>query len=78
MLRQVVSGEVIEITEHGHPIARIVPLQPSALGQLAIEGRAREADGDLLDLLEEMALPAAPEGAMPPSEALADLRAGVG
>lgn len=74
VLKRVVAGEVVEITEHGHPIARIVPLRPSALDQLTAEGRATEA-ADLLDLLDELSLPAAPAGHMPPSAALAELRA---
>jgi prevent-host-death family protein len=39
VLRRVVGGEVIEVTSHGHPIARIVPLRSSALEQLVLEGR---------------------------------------
>jgi prevent-host-death family protein len=27
VLKRVVNGEVIEVTDHGHPIARIVPLR---------------------------------------------------
>jgi prevent-host-death family protein len=76
LLKRVVNGEVIEITDHGHPIARIVPLRPGALDQLVLDGRATEARGDLLDLAEEMGLPMAlASGAMMPSEALAALRA---
>ena len=61
-------------TEHGHPIARIVPLRPSALDQLTAEGRATEATADLLDPLDELSLPAASTGVMLPSAALAELR----
>jgi prevent-host-death family protein len=75
VLKRVVAGEVVEVTEHGHPIARIVPLRPSVLEQLTAEGRATEAAADLLDLLDELSLPAAPAGRMPPSAALAELRA---
>ena len=75
VLKRVVAGEVVEVTEHGHPIARIVPLRPSALEQLTAEGRATEAAADLLDLLDELSLPAAPAGRMLPSAALAELRA---
>ncbi|MHB1501413.1 MAG: type II toxin-antitoxin system Phd/YefM family antitoxin [Candidatus Dormibacteria bacterium] len=28
VLRRVSHGEAIDITDHGHPIARIVPLRP--------------------------------------------------
>lgn len=75
VLKRVVAGEVVEVTEHGHPIARIVPLRPSVLDQLTAEGRATEAAADLLDLLDELSLPAAPTGHMLPSAALAELRA---
>lgn len=76
LLRRVVAGEVIEVTDHGHPIARIVPLRRSVLDQLVLEGRASEADGELLDLMDELGLPAPPEAGHPsPSQALAELRA---
>lgn len=74
VLKRVVAGEVVEVTEHGHPIARIVPLRPSALDQLTAEGRATEAAADLLDLLDELSLPAPPAGHLLPSAALAELR----
>jgi prevent-host-death family protein len=75
VLRRVVAGEVIEVTEHGHPIARIVPLRHSQLDQLVLEGRASEADGDLLDRMDELGLPAPGEAdRLTPSRALAQLR----
>jgi prevent-host-death family protein len=73
VLKRVVGGETIEVTDHGHPIARIVPLRPGTLDQLVLEGRAIEADGDLLDLADEMGLPA--DASALPSVALAELRA---
>jgi prevent-host-death family protein len=75
VLRRVRAGEVVEVTEHGHPIARIVPIQPGFLEQLTVEGRASSRDGDLLGLLDELSLPATPAGSLLPSQALADLRA---
>lgn len=74
VLKRVMAGEVIEITDHGHSIARIVPLRLNALDQLVIEGRATPAEGNLLELLGEMALPATVSTG-PPSQALAELRA---
>jgi prevent-host-death family protein len=74
VLRRVEGGEVIDVTAHGHPIARIVPLLPGALEQLVLEGRATEQTGDLLDLLDTLGLPAASRGSTRPSEALAELR----
>jgi prevent-host-death family protein len=75
VLRRVVAGEVVDVTEHGHRIARIVPLRPSVLDQLVLEGRATEQEGDLLDLLDSLGLPAAGGGDGLPSAALAELRA---
>ncbi|MHB8325131.1 MAG: type II toxin-antitoxin system Phd/YefM family antitoxin [Candidatus Dormibacteria bacterium] len=75
VLRRVAGGEVIEVTDHGHPIARIVPFRPGVLDQLVLEGRATEASYDLLDLIESLRLPVAGEPAgMAPSLALAELR----
>jgi len=49
VLRKVVAGETVEVTDHGPPIARIVPLHTKrTLDQLVAEGRATEAQGDLL------------------------------
>ena len=75
VLKRVVHGETIEVTDHGHPIARIVPLRLSVMDQLVLEGRATEAVGDLLDLADEMGLPGDDRGLVPPSVALAELRA---
>jgi prevent-host-death family protein len=75
ILKRVVAGEAIVVTEHGHPIARIVPLRPSPLEQLIIEGRATEAESNLIDALDELGLPAEPAGGLLPSDALAELRA---
>ena len=76
VLKRVVNGEVIEVTDHGHPIARIVPLRSGVLDQLVLEGRATEAMGDLLDLMDELGLPETAEaGRQLPSQALAELRA---
>jgi prevent-host-death family protein len=70
-LKRVSRGETIEVTDHGHPVARIVPVRPGVLDQLIQDGRASEAEGDLLDLADKMGLPA---DGPPPSAALAELR----
>ncbi len=75
VLKRVIAGEVIDITHHGHPIARIVPLHNGVVDQLMIEGRATGVDADLIELLDELTLPAAPGKAELPSRALLDLRA---
>ena len=75
LLKRVAAGEVIDVTDLGHPIARIVPIRTGVLDQLVLEGRATEATGDLLDVMEELELPRAGEaGRQLPSQALAELR----
>src|SRR5215218_8012878 len=68
-LRDVERGEVIEVTDRGRPVARLVPIRAGdALGELATSGRLSAATGDLLDLgppLEPV------QGEVLPSEALA-------
>ena len=74
LLKRVGGGESVDVTDHGHPIARIVPLAGEGLQQLAREGRATAASGDLLDHAVELGLPAAASGPHLPSAALAELR----
>jgi len=74
VLKRVVRGETIDVTDHGHPIARIVPLRPDVMQQLVLDGRATGATGDLLDVASDLGLPAAPGGPLLPSAALAELR----
>jgi prevent-host-death family protein len=76
VIRRVTAGETIEITDYGHPVARLVPLRGGQLDQLAAEGRATEPRADLLDLMDELELPLAADSRGPlPSEVLAELRA---
>jgi antitoxin (DNA-binding transcriptional repressor) of toxin-antitoxin stability system len=74
-MKRVEAGESIDVTEHGHPIARIVPLRPTAFDQLLLEGRATGASGDLMTLMDELGLPVPSVSSMLPSEALGQLRA---
>jgi len=74
VLKRVVRGEVVEVTDHGHPVARIVPLRRDTLDQMVLEGRATPADGDLLDLADALGLPVRTDAPAPLSRALADLR----
>lgn len=76
VLRRVKTGEIIEVTEHGVPVARIVPIRPmSKMDQLIAEGRATPAVGDLVEYLKEHPpLPAVP-GEPLASEILAEMRA---
>ena len=51
-LRQVASGERLEVTERDKPVAVLAPLSESssALQRLVASGRAIPPEGDLLDL----------------------------
>jgi prevent-host-death family protein len=72
LIRRVIAGETIEVTERGRPVARIVPLQDrSVLDQMVAEGRASQAQGDLLDVKPIARVP----GKRPLSQVLAELRA---
>jgi prevent-host-death family protein len=47
------SGETLEVTEHGHAVARLGPLPAATLSpyeRMLAEGRIRPAAGDLLGL----------------------------
>jgi prevent-host-death family protein len=70
-LRDVERGEVVEITDRGRPIARLVPVPVAAgLEQLTASGRLRPGSGDAL----ELGPPLAPAGKPLPSQILSDLR----
>jgi len=51
-LRRVAAGERLEVTERGKPVAILAPIpdDSSALQRLVASGKARPAEGDLLDL----------------------------
>ena len=62
-LDRVKDGESLEVTEHGHPVARLTPLDSAARSpyqRMVAEGRLVEPLGDLLDVLPP------PVGHMPP------------
>jgi prevent-host-death family protein len=49
VLRRVAAGEVVEVTQRGRPVARIVPITSQGVfAQMLAEGRASAASGDLL------------------------------
>lgn len=51
LIRRVLAGEVIEITDRGRPVARIVPIRGrDILQQMIAEGRVAAPTVDLLDL----------------------------
>jgi prevent-host-death family protein len=72
-LREVESGETIEVTDRGRPVAHLVPVpKKTGLDALIAAGRATPAKGRLEDLGPPLPLP---PGATPPSKALEQLRA---
>jgi len=72
VLRRVAAGEVVEVTDRGRAVARIVPVhEASWLEQLQTEGRASRATGDLLDVKPMPRIAGKPFL----SEILADMRA---
>lgn len=71
LLRWVESGETIEITDRGRPVALLTPLPAGdPLEILRAAGEIEPAEGDLDDLPP----PLPSRGAVLPSEALARLR----
>jgi prevent-host-death family protein len=74
LLKRVAGGEVIDVTDRGHLVARIVPLRMGELDQLVAEGAATEAHGRLLDVVDSLGLPTKAKGSTLPSVALAELR----
>jgi prevent-host-death family protein len=71
LIRRVIAGETIEVTQRGRSLVRIVPIEDrSVLDQLVAEGRASQAHGDLLDVQPTARIP----GKRSLSEVLAGLR----
>jgi prevent-host-death family protein len=59
-LRRVQAGESLEVTEHGHPVARLEPMgEPrlSTLQRLLLDGRARPPRRDHRSLPPPLRLP---------------------
>lgn len=75
VLRRVAAGETFEVTDHGHPVARIVPFRVGSLDRLLLEGSATEAAGDLVDVADALGLPVPTASSTRASEALVELRA---
>jgi prevent-host-death family protein len=70
-IRRVRRGHVLEVTDHGHPVARIVPVAPiaSGLAQPIAEGKLRPAR-----TREPLPRPLAIRGRMSSEKALEILR----
>jgi prevent-host-death family protein len=53
VVRRVARGESLEVTEHGRPVARLVPILPAGgIEQLIVEGKVElpVEDGNLADI----------------------------
>lgn len=71
LLRRVQSGESIEITDRGRPVAVLAPLPEDPLERLRASGDLEGGEGDLADLPDPLPLP---RGSEPPSSVLSRLR----
>ncbi len=73
VLRRVLAGESIEITQRGRAVAMIVPLpqEDDVVERLVVQGLATPAKGDLLELPPPIKLR---PGSRLPSEILEELR----
>jgi prevent-host-death family protein len=73
VIKRVRAGEGIEVTDHGHPVARLVPIHVhSQYEQMVAEGRIVPPE---IDLLDRAPLPV-PPGTPTASEILAEMRSG--
>jgi len=73
VIKRVRGGEGIEVTDHGHPVARLVPIHVrSQYEQMVAEGRIVPPE---IDLLDRHPLPV-PPGVPTASEILAEMRSG--
>jgi prevent-host-death family protein len=71
VIRRVRAGEAIEVTDHGHPVARLVPIHVrSQYDQMVAEGRIIPPQIDLLDIEPLPVPPGMPTG----SQILAEMR----
>jgi len=72
VIRRVVAGESLEVTDRGRAVARIIPLRPAGVvDQMIAEGRAVPAHCDLLEVRPLRPLAGRPSL----SEVLTDMRA---
>jgi prevent-host-death family protein len=73
-LDRVKTGESLEVTERGQPVARLEPLRPSGRSgyeRLVAEGQIRQGRGDVIELGPPLARQ---PGERPLSEVLAEQR----
>ncbi len=73
VLRRVIDGETVEVTQRGRPVALIVPLprEDDVVDRLVAQGLATPAKGDMTELPPPIKLR---PGSKLPSEILEELR----
>lgn len=77
VIRRVVAGEAVSVTDRGRPVARIVPLGDDERwwDRLVAEGRVIPAKHDLAQVLAQTPPPPLLPGERSPFDALMELRA---
>lgn len=71
VVAEVEAGEIITITSHGRPVAKMVPIPKSRLDELEAEGRLRRPLKSLKDLPPPLPRPS---GVPPLSEVILQMR----
>ncbi len=51
VINRVREGEIVVVTDHGTPVAKMIPAGPTTLAELAEAGLVSTPDRDLSDLL---------------------------
>ena len=75
VLRRVQAGEILEVTDRGRPVARLVPIKPlSRWDQLVAEGRLIPAKVSVQEALATFPRVTLPPGSKTLSEILAEMR----
>jgi prevent-host-death family protein len=75
ILRRVEAGEILEVTDRGRPVARLVPVKPlSPFEQMVAAGRVRRATTTLEESMRKHPLVPQPPGMPSLSEILAEMR----
>jgi len=71
VVAEVEAGEIVTITSHGRPVAKMVPIPKSRLDELEAEGRLRRATKSYDDLPPP---PPRPPGVPPLSQVIQEMR----
>jgi len=75
VLRRVQAGEILEVTDRGRPVARLVPIKPlGVLDQMIADGRAKPATMTMAEANRRYPPIELPPGSKTASEILAEMR----